>query len=480
MASTKDLLAIKEAVEERYLAQPGVTGIDVGYKYVGGVKTDEVAIRVHVAKKAKSVPKAQLVPAEIDGAPTDVLERTYELQVAQEQVGVGLLADTTHYTTLEGGISMGPSRAIGGFIFAGTLGAIVIDNVSGQRAALTNFHVACVDSGWSVGDRQVQPSRIDTGTVPTDEFGAILRATLSSAVDGCVVSIDSGRTSSGAIVDIGNVRGTTAATLGAVVRKRGRTTGLTHGSVDGLGVSVNIDYGDGLGVHTLTNQISIDTDTTQNPLFSDHGDSGSVVVDSSGFVIGLLFAGGGTNTLANPIASALSELNVSMLTGKTLIKDIKDGRKDFIKDKELRKELIKDKELRKELIKDKELRKEILPDNKGLKDLVDNPNKRIGDNIPIPTPGDPPFEEFPEVGCRRWPPWRRAAWRWAAWRWLPRRPQREHGRPDGRSGGEAQHADELHHGRPASGPVAVRVLRRAGHEWSRRGPVACGDRAADR
>ncbi len=391
MASTEDLLAIKATVEARYLAQPGVTGIDVGYKFVGGVKTDEVAIRIHVASKRRSVPKAQLVPAEIDGAVTDVLERTYELQVAQRDVGVGLLADTVHYTTLEGGISIGPSRVVGGSIFAGTLGAIVIDNVTNQRAALTNFHVACVDSTWAVGDRQVQPSRIDTGSVPADEFGAILRATLSAEVDGSVLSIDSGRTSSGDVVDIGNVRGTTPATLGAVVRKRGRTTGLTHGSVDGLGASVNIDYGDGIGVRTLTNQISIATDTTQNPLFSDHGDSGSVVIDANGFVIGLLFAGGGTNTLANPIASVLSELNVSMLTGKSIVKDIKDGRKDFIKDKELRKELAKDKELRKELIKDKELRKELLPDNKGFKDIIDTPNKRIGDNIPIPTPGDPPF-----------------------------------------------------------------------------------------
>lgn len=398
MASTEDLLAIKASVEARYLAQPGVTGIDVGYKNVGGRQTDQVAIRIHVASKRKSVPKAQMIPAEIDGAVTDVLERTYELQVAHQDAGVGLLADTVHYTTLDGGISIGPSRVVGGSIFAGTLGAIVIDNVTSQRAALTNFHVACVDSTWAVGDRQVQPSRIDTGTVPTDEFGAILRATLSAEVDGCVVSIDAGRTSSGEVVDIGNVRGTTPATLGAVVRKRGRTTGLTHGSVDGLGATVNVDYGDGIGVRTLSNQISIATDTTQNPLFSDHGDSGSVVIDASGFVIGLLFAGSGTNTLANPIASVLSELNVSMLTGKVLVKDIKDGRKDFIKDKELRKELIKDKEVRKELIKDKELRKELLPDNKGFKDIVDTPHKRIGDNIPIPMPGDPPFNQLPGGG----------------------------------------------------------------------------------
>lgn len=387
MPSIAELVAIKERVEAEYLARPGVTGIDVGYKVVGGVQTDEVAIRVHVEKKKASVPKAQLVPATIDGAVTDVLERTYELQVVREPLDFSAQADTTHYATLQGGISIGPSRAIGGFVFAGTLGAIVTDNVSGKKAAVTNFHVACVDSGWAVGDRQVQPSRVDTGTVPGDEFGAILRAVLSSHVDGAVISIDAGKTTAGTIVDIGTVNGTKPATLGMVVRKRGRTTGLTHGSVDGLSLTVNVDYGDGLGVHTLTNQVSIATDTAQNPLFSDHGDSGSVIVDSTGAVVALLFAGSGTNTVGNPIASVLSELNIAIPKGKSIIKDIKDGRKDIIKDKdkELRKDFIKDKELRKEVIKDKELKKELIIDGKRLKDIKD-----VFKSPDIPGhPGDP-------------------------------------------------------------------------------------------
>ena len=387
MPSIAELVAIKERVEAEYLARPGVTGFDVGYKVVGGVQTEEVAIRVHVEKKRDGVPKDQRVPASIDGAVTDVLERRYELQVVRTPLDLSVQADTTHYATLQGGISIGPSRAIGGFVYAGTLGAVVTDNVSGQKAAVTNFHVACVDSGWHVGDRQVQPSRVDTGTVPGDEFGAILRAVLSSHVDGAVISIDPGKTTAGTIVDIGTVNGTKAATLGMVVRKRGRTTGLTHGSVDGLALTVNVDYGDGLGVHTLTDQVSIATDTTQNPLFSDHGDSGSVIVDSTGAVVALLFAGAGTSTVGNPIASVLSELNIAIPHGKSIIKDIKDGRKDFIKDKdkELRKDIIKDKELKKEIIKDKELKKELIIDGKRLKDISD---VFKGPDIPF-DPGDP-------------------------------------------------------------------------------------------
>ena len=273
----------------------------------------------------------------------------------------------------------------------------MIDNVTNQHAALTNFHVACVDTGWHVGDRMVQPSRIDTGVVPTDEFGAILRATLSSAVDGAVICIDPARPNACPIAEIGDVKGTKTATLGTAVRKRGRTTGLTYGSVDGISTTVNIDYGDGIGVRTLTNQVSIKADTTRNALFSDHGDSGSVIVDANNYVIALLFAGVGAGTIGNPIAAVLSELNIRMCTPKAIIKDLKDGHKDVIKDKdkEIRKDLVKDKEIRKDLVKEKELRKELIVENKRLKDLADTSPKRIGD-VPIPDPG--PIDPGPIVG----------------------------------------------------------------------------------
>ncbi|MDQ7802335.1 hypothetical protein Q5425_01235 [Amycolatopsis sp. A133] len=342
MTTVDELVAIKQRVERELLDRPGVTGVDVGYKEVGGERTDQVAIRVHVARKTDDVPHEERIPEQIEGAVTDVVERRYELHVATLELDVSAQADSTHYATLQGGISMGPSRAIDNHIFAGTLGAIVVDNVTRARAALTNFHVAAVDSGWHTGDRMVQPSRIDTGVVPADEFGAILRATLSGNVDGAVISLDPGKASSCTVAGIGAVRGGRAAVLGMAVRKRGRTTGLSHGTVDGIAATVNVDYGDGLGVHTLTNQVSIAADPARNRIFSDHGDSGSVIVDEDGFVVGLLFAGAGPSTVANPIRAVLAELDISLCTGKSIVKDLKDGRKDFLKDKDVRKELQKE------------------------------------------------------------------------------------------------------------------------------------------
>ncbi|MFI6148723.1 hypothetical protein [Streptomyces sp. NPDC051109] len=388
MPSLEELVAVKERVEQQFLDQPGVTGIDVGYKEVGGQLTDQIAVRVHVARKTDDIPLAERVPAELGGFVTDVVERDYELQVASRPVDMTALADTRHVSTLKGGVSMGPSRSIDGSIFAGTLGAIVIDKATQAKAALTNFHVACVDSTFQIGDRMVQPSLIDTGVAPQGEFGALLRATLSEGVDGALISIDPGKATSCEVDEIGPVRGTKKAELGMVVRKRGRTTGLTHGSVDGVSGTVRVNYGPGLGFHTLKNQVSITADASQNSIFSDHGDSGSVIVDSHGFVVGLLFAGSGSSTSANPIATVLSELNISMCTsgpqalrgapathGKSVVKDLRDH-----------KGLVKEKELVKELSKDTVL------DNKLLKDVVDQ----------IKPPEVPPIRPPGPVDSQAW------------------------------------------------------------------------------
>ena len=119
-------------------------------------------------------------------------------------------------------------------------------------------------------------------------------------------------------------------------------------------------------------------------------------MNDSGFVVGLLFAADGTSALANPIAAVLAELNISICVGKSVIKDIKDGRKDLLKDKETGKELIKDKELRKELIKDnkpvKENKELVSETSKLMKDLSDGFGKPVAE---IPSQGPGPIETQP-------------------------------------------------------------------------------------
>lgn len=324
---------VKARVEDELIALSGVNMVDIAEKETKGKATGEMAIVVFVDKKLplSKLAKAEQIPAEINGIKTDVRELSFELQPAWVPLDDEALVDPAAYPTLVGGISMGPSRtfyltppevpAPGNYTMVGTLGALVKDNATGATMALSNFHVAAVNNSWSTSDRQVQPGRPDGGNPSTQEFGTLTRAVLSDNVDGTVTTLDAGKAWSAEIQGIGDVKGTALATIGMAVRKRGRTTELTHGNVVSVDATVQLDYGHDIGVRILHNQVRIATDTALSPRFSNGGDSGSVVVDASNKVVGLLFAGStdGSMTLANPIAAALSELDVTLLV-KPLIK----------------------------------------------------------------------------------------------------------------------------------------------------------------
>ena len=333
-----EISRVKQEHEERLLKLPNVTGVYTDYKTTGGQRTDRLAIVVTVRKK-KDVPKAQAVPKEITGIPTDVVEEEIVPMFAVLLEDIAPAVDAASYPTLQGGISIGPCRSVhldppevptaGDYVFVGTLGCIVRDNATNQAMMLSNFHVMCINDGWAVGNTMTQPSRVDGGSCPSGVVGTLVRAQLTAAVD-CAVSNVSGRPTSCSIVDIGDINGTAVATVNLAVRKRGRTTGLTHGTVMATDYTTSVDYGDGLGVVTLHDQIRIVNDPAQSAQFGNKGDSGSVVVNDGNEVVGLYFAGNsaGTVGVANPIAAVLTALDVSMCTN--IIKKIE--HKEFIKE----------------------------------------------------------------------------------------------------------------------------------------------------
>lgn len=319
---------VKESVEDELLARPGVVAVDIAEKEKDGKKTGEQSIVVFVQQKKPNskLAKGAAIPQEINGIKTDVQELVIELQPAYKPVDAAeILVDTGDYPTLAGGIGIGPRRSVflsppdvpapGNYVFVGTLGAMVRDRATGATMALTNFHVACVNNTWSVGDRQVQPSLVDGGA-PTGEFGSLTRAALSENIDGAVITVDASEPWTATVTGVGGVAGSTPATVGMAVQKRGRTTEHTFGTVASTDFTVTVDYGSDVGSQTLRHQIRINTDTSRNPRFSDHGDSGSVVLDTSRNVVGLLFAGSndGSMTFANPVQAVLDELGVDLLT----------------------------------------------------------------------------------------------------------------------------------------------------------------------
>jgi hypothetical protein len=78
MKSLDEIIRVKTEVEAELLKLPGVTGVDVGYKYVGGKKTDVLAIRVYVKQK-RNVSEKEAIPRNIQDIPTDVIERKFVL-----------------------------------------------------------------------------------------------------------------------------------------------------------------------------------------------------------------------------------------------------------------------------------------------------------------------------------------------------------------------------------------------------------------
>jgi hypothetical protein len=76
MKTVEEIVAIKRKHQQSLLLRPGVTGVDVGFKYIGGKRTEIVAIRVMVRVKGEFV-EAGRVPQEIDGIPTDVIQREF-------------------------------------------------------------------------------------------------------------------------------------------------------------------------------------------------------------------------------------------------------------------------------------------------------------------------------------------------------------------------------------------------------------------
>jgi hypothetical protein len=210
--------------------------------------------------------------------------------------------------------------------FSGTLGSEVHDG-SGKQFILSNNHVLDDTNKGKKGDPIVQPGLADPGVAcaqtPGDAVANLSRAIKISfgggtnTVDAAIAEVISGDVSSD-IENIGPIASTTVApTIGLAVQKEGTATCQTFGTISAVGAHGKISYGKGK-VARFVNQIIIDGS------FSGPGDSGSLVVtqETCPQAVGLVFAGASNpiSTIANPISSVLSKLNVSMTGGCTAVR----------------------------------------------------------------------------------------------------------------------------------------------------------------
>lgn len=296
------IVAIKEAAEEALLKIPGVTGVAIGQKEKNGALTGEISILVLVEKKkpAAGIPAAEVIPPEINGIKTDVIE-------------TGIIR--SHAT--KGGTQLQSEKSSG----SGTLGCFAFTNGATPRAVLvTNQHVVMDGTATDPKGFEVGPVICSCCSPCCSKvLGHVNDIKLNPDLDGATAFLKAG-TQILPEVDNVVVSGRHDVTLAEANSNSFAVkifSRMHDRWVNGVVKSINatgdeMDHENNLHRH-YQNQILINS----TDMFGDFGDSGSVVFDSSNQVVGLFFGGNdpGTVALACPIAQVESQFNVHLFTG---------------------------------------------------------------------------------------------------------------------------------------------------------------------
>lgn len=371
-------LQVKAAHENELFQLPGVHAVSVQPKITQGVRTTEFAIVVYVAKKkpATELNRGEMVPPQIDGVRTDVLEMPIRIPAN----GPSTDMDDTHYPHLLGGAMIHSDAMvhISGDVTStqrtiteknGTLGCIAINqnttDPSKKAVALTNAHVlldvarTTIHDNSAVGqpstsslccksldhtfghiDHDVvlfgidaatnpqppQPTGVDAGFVTLDPEVQWSAEVIASGEGGSITTEQiAGAHPVGANEALFDMSSGSAVPIYAV-HKRGARTEATTGWLVAINTTSHTPYQslDGQVIKDLKlfNQLEIQP---QDPtkFFALQGDSGSVIINSSHQVVGLLFGvpadkdPPSSHITACPIADVQTKLGVTVADSAT-------------------------------------------------------------------------------------------------------------------------------------------------------------------
>lgn len=295
VATEEQAVEVKEKHEPELFDIPGVIGTGVS-------SFSPAKINVYVKELTPEI--VRKVPKEINGVPTNIIE-----------IGevVLLQARTDKWRPAPAGVSIGHYN-----ISAGTIGAIVKDNVSGKRVILSNNHIlanndSVQEQRATKGDAIYQPGDYDGGTsadtIAKLERWVKLNRGGMNAVDCAIAMPINDADVSNEILEIGTMNGIGKAVEGMIVRYCGRTTGLSTGTIADINMTVQVKDHEGV-VSTYKEQIRV----TGIPPMGQGGDSGSGVYDNNNKLVGLLFAGPSYEPfnyyIANRITNVVNLLNI--------------------------------------------------------------------------------------------------------------------------------------------------------------------------
>ncbi len=307
------------AGQESWSEYPGYSGLSiqaVGYEH--GKENP----KVHIYVTRGSVGALKKLRSEIDGIPVQI-NNIGELKIRPE-----MASNTTAHGNLfihQGRVACGSSCAPSGETYSGTMGAIARDS-NNQLLVLSNNHVLAACNHVPVGMPVMAPSNSDARpNKPAPlEIGrhhqiVELRSgepTLvpCAEVDAAVALVSDSKHVSSWQGDDGDGYDTPSsvgqAVAGLRVKKFGRTTGLTHGTIESLvphRTPLPYKTKNFSAVVWFQNVWTILGD--RNEPFALPGDSGSLVVTEDGKEsVGLIFAVSRQYGLIVSIQEALSQL----------------------------------------------------------------------------------------------------------------------------------------------------------------------------
>jgi hypothetical protein len=281
---------IRAAIASQERATPGL----MGHGVIGtGVSADAAGKAVIVVYTER---EGVRVPAEIDGIKTRTLVTGHVIPYARPGGG---------------SLQMGNSTGNDNECASGTLGAVVVKG--GADYFLSNNHVFARENAASVGERIDAPGRYDgkPKCAQTPQIGTLaayqrINFGGSNTVD-CAIAQPSSGLSYSAVSAGGYTpsQTTVSPSVGLAVKKTGRTSGLTHDTIQAVNVTITVGYSGGTA--TFTGQIQT------GGQFIRSGDSGSLMVTETGNnPVGLCFAGSSSASFSNPIGPVLQALGVSM------------------------------------------------------------------------------------------------------------------------------------------------------------------------
>lgn len=302
------LRRVRESSSAEFLRLPGITGVGVGPKIVGGRAISKPAVVVFVARKKPmaEIEPACRIPSEIEGIPTDVdVLRGRPVRAAGPWDAPGFWVEHSEalvlqmedlrpyrHPFLQAGCQIVSERDPGN----GTLGFFALTDEDPQRHALVTCHHVLfgLSNATAVGMRVGQPIPSDGSGCCATWIGCLRDSRIDEMHDTAVVIMKPKTKWLQRVLEIGMITGFGVPSPSEIVKvaKRGRSTRVTGGTVR----AIDVDLTDADDPDVFARQRTLikpnppagpSSGDDDFPVFTHEGDSGAAVLSEGGQLIGI-------------------------------------------------------------------------------------------------------------------------------------------------------------------------------------------------